>query len=1120
MLTLLLGRAGCGKSTTILQQMKTNGIKRPQVMLVPEQSSYEMERLLCEKNGNTSGFYAEVISFTNLANRMFSLYGGLAAPELDEGGRLLVMYEALKSVVHRLTVFNLPAKKTEFLTGLLSTIDELKQCCISVEELGEIAEDADGMSKEKLQDLTLVYGAFETLTARGPMDPRDRPTRLAEKLKDHPYFKGKDVYLDGFTDFTAQEEIVLQEILRQAHTMTVTLTCDKVALDREEEFSFFLPVRKTAVHFLKMAEKIGTPATVNFLIKDSTPQGAPLVQLEQNLFSQSPQIFNHKTQDSIFLLPLASRRQEVEWAADQIIRFVRSGEFRYREITVTARNMEPYHNLIERVFESRGIPVYHAEMTDILQKPIFTLITAALDTVTNHYTYEDIFRYLKTGLTGISQDDCDELENYVLTWRIHGTKWTENKSWNFPPGGYHQQPDEADTALLERLNRIRYEVTKPLEILRKKGEDSARDKVVKLYKFLELAGVPDKLAERTTRLLELGEPEMAQEYGQLWEILCGALEQCSLLLGDMPIELEEFSQLLRLLLSQYSVGSIPASLDRVTVGEATRLANRRTKVLFFIGADDNSIPQISPGQGLLSDMDRELLSEHGLPIGEKTEEKFAREFNILYLVCAQPQNKLMVTWPTTGDQGTENRPSFLVTWLCRLFPNLNLPVQHLDTKPEPPSTTWEALVQYPAMAEYFQKIPEFAQVVQLYARAVQGNRGHLSASAVEGLYGSRISMSASRLDQYKSCHFSYFMRYGLKARARKAASFDAPEYGTFIHYVLEHVLIEIRNDGGVSSASDETVKKLTRQAVQRYIREKLGGMENQSARFCYLFRRLQRSVSLVVENVIAELRSSDFQPISFELGFDTGQDLPPVQMKTAGITLSISGFVDRVDGWVKDNRLYLRVVDYKTGRKSFDLTEIWNGLGLQMLLYLFTLEEKGEPLFGYRITPAGVLYLPAREAVVSGSREMDEVQRQKMVDRELVRSGLLLEDPKVIEAMEIPSEAGIRFLPVRVQAKTGKITGDALVSAQKLGHLKKHIQKILADICREMANGTILADPFWRGPEKNACRFCEFAQACHFEDGLGEDRKRWIPSVKNSEFWDSIAKNTGGEDEDGPAENS
>ena len=391
-------------------------------------------------------------------------------------------------------------------------------------------------------------------------------------------------------------------------------------------------------------------------------------------------------------------------------------------------------------------------------------------------------------------------------------------------------------------------------------------------------------------------------------------------------------------------------------------------------------------------------------------------------------------------------------------------------------------------------------------RAARRERGRLSRPAVDLLYGRRVPMSASRMDKYKSCHFSYFMQYGLKAEARKAAGFQAPEYGTFVHYVLEHVLRACQARGGVKEVSQEELRALAREAVERYVAEELGGLEHETARFQYLFRRLLKSVFAVVDNVAEELRASQFQPISFELGFGAGKDLPPVELTVDGVTVSISGFVDRVDGWVHDGKLYLRVVDYKTGKKSFDLTEVWNGLGLQMLLYLFTLEDRGEKYYGQPVEGAGVLYLPARDAVIRGSRTMSDEAWRKQLDKELTRSGLVLDDPEVLSAMETPGEKGYRFLPLKVSKTTGAISGEALASAERLGKLGGHIQATLRDICREIAEGNISADPFWRGPEKNACRYCDYAAACHFEEGRGGDCRRWLPQVKSEEFWENVER--------------
>ena len=1114
MLNLILGRSGAGKSTQVCNRLCRAGGSRPQILLVPEQNSHEMERKLCQVGGNGVSLYADVLSFSRLCNRVFFQAGGLGDQELDAGGRLLLMYRAVKSVSDRLTVCRRSAGRPAFLQGLVATVDELKSCCVRPEELSRAGEELDGPEGEKLRDLGLICSTYDALAGSTALDPRDRLTRAAEKLKQCPWGQGKDFWLDGFTDFTPQQLLVLERLLCQANDVTVTLTCDHLEED-EDGTGIFSPARRTGARLMALARKLGIPCHVEELQPYPEVRVEGLAHIEQNLFSRES-VEAVPCGGVIELFAANSPRAEVEWTAARILKLVREDGLRFRDIGVVARNFEAYGDLVASVFDRYDVPVFCSAMNDILEKPVLALVTAALESVSGGYLYDDLFRYLKTGLTDLEDNERDELENYVLLWNIRGSKWTQEKPWTMHPGGYGKKLTEEDCLLLERLDGLRRKVIQPLEQLRKNPKTTGRGQAEALYDFMEGIGVPQRLVSRMVQLQERGELTLAEEYRQLWDILCGALEQCAGLLGDTPMEMEEFAAVFRLVLSQYDVGSIPVSLDRVTAGETTRQTNHRVKALFLLGADDGSIPQVGGNSGLLSDDDRSLLASYGLELNQSREELLYREMTTIYQICALPSQKLILTWPSRGNGGEECRPCFVVERLKLLCSDLReVREDALDGafRLAAPKPALEQAGRYPWLRDALRQLPQYAPQVERLEQAGGWERGRLSRRSVEQLYGHRVPMSASRMDQYKSCHFSYFMKFGLKAKARKPAGFSAPEYGTFVHYVLEHVLKECSAElerGVWDEETKGTVHTATQKIVERYIDEELGGLEQQTDRFCYLFRRLLRSVYAVVDNVVQELVLSSFRPISFELGFGNQKDLPPVELTVGDVTVSITGFVDRVDGWVQDGRLYLRVVDYKTGKKSFDLTEVWNGLGLQMLLYLFTLKEKGQSLYGLPVEEAGVLYLPARDATIRGSRTMDEKVRQKAVDQELRRQGLVLDDPAVLSAMEPLGDAGYRFLPLKVK-KSGEITGEALVSAQKLGQLQKHIERVLEDICKELASGNIAADPFWRGPEKNACRFCEYGAACLFEDGRGGDCRRWLPNLSNREFWEQIEEENDGD---------
>ena len=1097
MLKLLLGRAGTGKTTEILGTMAREGERRPQLLIVPEQHSHDAERQLCAVGGNGVSLCAEVLSFTRLASRVFSVAGGLAEPVLDAGGRLLLMDVALKAVEDRLKVYVRPSRKPPFLTQLAATVNECKGANISPERLFEVAGQVEGESGDKFYDLALICGAYEAYCEQRGADPRDKLTRLARALEGCPWGEGRDIYLDGFTDFTVQERQVLEKLVGQANSVTVALTCGGMAGDEEDVFG---PARRTARRLLELAKRMGVESEVRVRSEKGAAVARGIARVEEHLFEAVLPVFE-ETPEGVELYRAMSPYSEVERAAAELARLVREEGYRYRDLAVTARSMEVYGPLITLIFPRYGLPVFLGGMDDVLQKPILTLVTGALDAVAGEYRYEDVFRYLKTGLTDLSRDEVDRLENYVLKWDIKGSRWTQAGEWNMHPEGYGGVWNETLKARVVELDGLRRRVAEPLERLRRAKEKTGEGLALALYGFLEEIDLPRRLLERGAELRQGGEAALAAEYEQLWKLLCGALEQCAQLLGETGMDWEEFARLFKLVLSQYQVGAIPVSLDRVAAGEMPRLAHKHCKVLYLLGADDGAIPAVAPSPGLLVDEDRSLLAAFGLESAPRLTDKLWREMTIVYETCALPSDRLIVSYALAGEDGGKGQPSFLVKKLRQLFPGL-VPLDERSLEKDFRMTALRPALELaglrPGLGRALKEVPGCAPLVERMERAATMERGSLTRPTVEALYGRHVPMSASRMDKYKSCHFSYFMQYGLGAKARKGAEFAATDYGTFVHYVLENVLRERK---GREVPGREQVSAV----VKRYVEEQLGGLAGETARFRYLFRRLEKTVYAVVKNVCEELENSEFQPVAFELGFGKKGELPPVELTVDGVTLSVSGVVDRVDAWEKDGRLYLRVVDYKTGRKSFDLTDVWNGLGLQMLLYLFTLTEDGKTLFGDReLVPAGVLYLPARDLPVGGSRTMTEEERQKKVDEQLRRKGLVLDDEAVLSAME-RGEEGFRVLPLKMKL-SGEIGGDALVSAERLGKLDRHTRQILRDIAAELAAGNIAADPFWQGPQHNACQWCEYAAACQFREGRGDDRRRWLPKVGAEAFWEGLEK--------------
>ena len=1106
MLQIWTGRARSGKSRAVMETICTLGDSSRQLLLVPQYVTHEAEVELCRTCGDTAARHAAVQSFESLAKTVLTAVGGSADVELDAGGKLLTMQRTLHEVGTELRFFRRSFLKSAFLSGLVSLADEFRSYRVTPELLLRQAEQAGGETEKKLRDLALILTVYEGKLCSGGMDARDRVSRMAEQLERSHCVDGYDVFFDGFSYFNAQEERVIAGMLRCCRSVTVTLL-----FDPDDGSGLFSESRAVLARLARLAEEADT--TVERRHFPGEGNAAPLDFLERHFFGEDG-VYEGDCGGAVAVLSAANRYAEAEAVAAEIRRLIRGG-CRYRDIAVSVRNVGAYQGVLETVFRRYGIPCYMDQQSSILDKPLMALISAVLESVSEGYEYEDMFRWLKTGLAPISDGECDLLENYVIRWEIRGSMWLRDTDWTAHPDGYGARVTERSEETLRQINAARAQVRGPLAQLAEglKQADCAREMVAALYGFLEALSVPQQLDGRVAALQVRGELQAAEECSQLWNILVDVMDQFVEILGDQPLELQEFSRLFRLILTQYQVDTIPVALDQVKLCSMTQNDRKSVKQLFLMGANDGVIPSVEGGGGLLTEEDRELLAQGGARLAPGAEERFTLELQNLYAALAQPTERLVVSYPRADAAGAELLPAFVVTRLKKLFPQLTL----LESSPADgaaaplPALQLAGSWQGGRLWQHLAADDRRGEALAAMRRASRVERGRLSPEAVQLLYSSRIRMTASRMDKVRQCHYAYFLQYGLKAKPRDAAAFDAPEIGTFLHYLLENVTREVQAKGGFAAVETAELHRLTAHYTERFAQEELGGLEGKNARFRYLFRRLRRSAERIVENLAEEMTQSDFIPMAFELSFGERGEIPAVTIREGEQTLQVGGKVDRVDGWLHEGKLYLRVVDYKTGKKAFDLTDVRYGLNLQMLLYLFALQAQGQEHFGHPIEPAGVLYLPARDTLLRRERDVTPEELAHDFQKEMTRSGLVLAEPQVLRAMEHSALEQPCYLPIRVK-RDGQLSG-GLASAEQLGALSRHVDRQLREILREMASGTVDADPCCRSAEETACRFCEFASACHFEEGRGSDRLRYIRPVAEEKFWEELRQSEkGGED--------
>ena len=1100
MFRLIIGRAGSGKTAAVMQEIKQNMHSHcpGSILIVPEQYSHEAERELCRVCGDELSLHAEVMSFTGLARHVASKQGGNAAPWLDKGGRLLCMALAVKNVGSRLKVYSAAQRRSEMQQMLLNAVDELKTACISSDALLSAAESCPDSLGDKLYDLALVLEAYDAVVANGRADPADRLDILARQIAEGDSLRGRKIYVDGFIDFTRQQQEVLRSMLARGLDITLCLTVD----DMHGESEIYELSRRAGRSLMAIAKETGHEVRTEL---KSGGRGGAMGFFAEHMFSYTAAEYPGAG-EAVRLLRAESMSAECEQAAALCLELVREKNCRWRDIAICVRGFEDYRGTLESVFRLYDVPLFTNRRSDMLSKPLPAMINAAYAVIQGGWDVDDVISYMRCDLNGLSDAECDELENYIFKWQLRAGAWQRRTDWRQHPEGYGADYDEAAEEKLRRINDERRRLARPLQKFQRETEaaETAVDHCRALANFFAGLYLPELLKARAEKLIALGREKSAAEYRQLWDIIVNSLEQCAAILGESPMDAFEFSKLYTLMLSSYDIGSIPVALDRVSAGDFDKNRRRNIKHLIVLGASDQRLPRGEESAGVFSQDERQRLLEMELDLGSGGDSELWREFSLIYNTLTMPSESLSLLCPTVDSTGAELRPAFVFNRAAAIF---GIEPERADLSAARMSASSPALglaaesFKKPGAAElaareYFaEKEPQRLRGLEAAANM---SRGKLSTEAVDKLYGKKLYLSASRIDKFASCRFAYFCQYGLKAKPYEPAGFKPPEIGTFMHYLLENTAREVGEKGGFKRVDDRELREITDKYVSLFIKEELDDFQEKSRRFIYLFRRICTDAYSVVQDMADELRRSEFEPLDFELDFSNAGDLPPVELGEGAEQLRLSGIADRVDGWLHEGKLYLRVVDYKTGRKEFELSDIYYGMNLQMLMYLFALEKGGEKRYKAELRPAGVMYIPARSPLIAMGRGAGEEEILSERAKELRRSGLVLDDEALQEAWESGSDK--RYIPIKM--RYGKPVTDSVMSAEKLGLLSRHIEKSLKSMAATLRHGSIAADPYYRSQQENACLNCDYFEACHFSDGANGESCRFMPKLRPEKVWE------------------
>ncbi len=1118
MLHLLIGPSGSGKTHTIVERLSSLAAQGKEKLfwLVPEQYSFESERAMLRALGPVQAAKVRVVSFSRLADLVAREVGGLAGLRLDEGTRALLMSRAVTQVAALAEDTDSPlrgvrvrlATDSAYVEQLLTLWEELRQCDIATDALERAAAalcTEEEVLSQKTEALYRVFTAYEGLAAATGLDELDDLTRLAEQLADSHLPDGATVFVDGFKGFTVQEMKVLAALLPRVEEMTISLCTDTIGAkhekdvagvpqDHSREFPLFQPVVDTIHTLYEVAAPYGEPR-VTYLGDNRRTDSAALQALERGLYAPSPAVYEEATAD-VIVTPCEDVYEECAYVARRIRRLLREEGYRCRDITVVVRNLPDYQGILDEALARHGIPCYMDTRQDILCEPLVVYIRAALRLAVGGWRTEEMLRLMKTDLWPLSPVEIAEMENYVYTWGIEGNQW--EREWTESPAGLSGRENAYTRAALARLNIHREALMEPLTALRQslRGRVNGRQFATAVYTWLGgQKTLPTRMREQIEALESLAQPVLAAHAERLWDAVMEILDRFVLALGDQSMPAAQLEEMFTMLCRTMDMGNIPQSLDAVTVGSADRIRYNAPRAVFVLGANEGVFPAYPMGNGILSEEERRILKEQDILLAGDVLSQCVEERYYAYLALSAPSERLVIAYHTAGD----NAPSPIVEAVRRILPRHTAGVatqadgSDLESAPEMFDRFARDYTAHSALKLSLEQVlgeqAEYAPRIAAVERSATNAPFHIENTDVaQQLFGTEMCLSASQTEMFYRCHFSYFCRYGLRIQPRRVAQVDASVFGTLVHYLMEVLLPVYTAEGGlVDTLRDETSSPAAdralmtrlqgdvRAATAEYINREMGGTEEKSGRFLYQVSLAERAACNMLWHTLMELRQSDFVPVDFELGIHPEEDedaegVISLRLPTSVGSVQVRGSVDRVDLFRRfDGTVYVRVVDYKTGTKTFEMRDVVAGLSTQMLLYLFIvcdnsrryLEQEGV------LRPGGVLYHPLSDLVVD--RGQDPAERLK----QMRMSGILLDDPSVVMAME--KEGGNLFVPAKLN-KEGQPTGN-VVTLHQFDLLRKTVESLLVGMADSLVQGDITALPLQSG-QHGPCTYCDYRAVC------------------------------------------
>ena len=1043
-----------------------------------------------------------------MAHRVINEIGGINNNQITNTGKAMLLSNVMEKQKENLKFLGKTDKNLDL---SLRMITELKKNNISEIMLSENIDNIeDEYIKLKLKDINLLYNDFNKSILDKYLDDDDLLSLIKDKLKQSSMFKNAYIYIDEFAGFTKQEYNIIEELLNLAKQVSVTMCTDSLEKSLYPENDIFSPNKNTISKLEDIASKnnieILNPVKLD---KQFRYKNEELKYLSENLYSMNNKKYSESC-ENIKLFLASNSYSEIENVANNIIELVRDKGYKYKDISIITKEIDVYSSLINSIFNKYNIPVFVDEKKDLNQNILVKYIIAVLDIFSKSWNLESVFNYLKTGfISDLSNNDIYILENYCKKCGITGFKKFENE-WTIITESKED---------IEKLNNLRIKIITPLlEFKEQLGKDkTVKDITKSLYIFLEKNNIKEILLNKINKFNELGNIELANIYNTSWDLLIEILDELVLILGDEKISFESYTNLLKVGFNNSSLGKIPATLDEVIVGDVDRTRSGKKKVIFIIGLNDGKFPSVNKNEGFINDEERIYLKEKGIELAKTTKEQIYDENFNIYKAFGVAEEKLYLSYPASDNEGKGLRKSVLINKVKKIFPELEEESDIVQTKTYISSRdiTFDLLLlnlrKYlngeeidPIWLEIYKIYSEDKDYKEKLEKGIQGfyysNIGeNISKENLEKLYGNTLKTSISKLESYKRCPFSYYLKYGLKLSDRTGLKLEKLDTGTLMHDIIDNFFEFLKEKNvSVKQIQDEEIDKIIEEILNSKLQLKQNYIFNSISKYVVLTKRLKKVVTRAVRYIINTLKYSNFSVLGTEIEFGENKQYEPIQINLEnGKKVEIIGKIDRIDIAENKNGKYIRIIDYKSSVKNIDLNEVVAGIQIQLLTYLDAVSKKENADL------AGVLYFNLIEPIIKAkNKHLTEEQLEQEIRNNFKMNGLILGDVDVVKMMDNNLVTGNSNIVPAYIDKDGNLSKSkpSILEKEDFLALQNKVEKVIKQISKEILSGEITQKPIYLQKNKRiACEFCNYKAICGFDSKLCNNNYNYIPNLPKNE---------------------